>query len=139
MGHFYIQELDYLREVAHCLTFIVKPSLKHVENNHKAMLSSQGAELKNLSSRLDAFIKNIQKLIKTKDLSDFNKLIENQQDLLSLTDQHRKAQLKRLKSEEVGTKNSLLYIALLHETRNLALHLLNLAKAHRDFVLNYKD
>ena len=138
-GHYYIQELDYLREVAHCLTFIAKPAYKHVDNNHKALVQAQADEVTNLAARIDEFVKKIQDLILTKDFAKLDAIIDEQQDILSLTDQYRKIQLKRLKSEVVGTRNSLLYIGLLHETRNLLLHMVNLIKAHRDFVLNQID
>jgi len=138
-GHYYIQELDYLREVAHCLTFIAKPAYKHVDNNHKALVQAQADELTNLASHVDGFVKKMKDLITTKDFTSLDTIIEEQQDILSLTDQYRKIQLKRLKSEVVGTRNSLLYIGLLHETRNLLLHMVNLIKAHRDFVLNQLD
>ncbi|MEZ5198696.1 MAG: inorganic phosphate transporter [Bacteroidales bacterium] len=37
-GHFYVQILDYLREIAHSITYLNKPSLDHVDNHHKALL-----------------------------------------------------------------------------------------------------
>lgn len=138
-GHYYIQELDYLREVAHCLTFIAQPAFKHVDNNHKALVKPQADEVSNLASRIDGFVIKMQDLIASKDFAKLNAIINEQQDILSLTDQYRKLQLKRLKSEVVGTRNSLLYIGLLHESRNLLLHMVNLIKAHRDFVLNQLD
>lgn len=138
-GHFYIQEIDYLREVAHCLTFIIKPVYKHVDNNHKALLKPQSDELKTLVEKIGLFILSIKEAMNSKDFSKMDELLNMQQDTLNLTDLYRKAQLKRLKAELVGTRNSMLYIGLLHESRNLLLHLVNLAKAHRDFVLNQVD
>ena len=136
IGHFYIQELDYLREVAHCLTFISQPAYKHVDNNHKALIPDQAEELTNLASKVDEVIQKILLAIKQPELSNVEEIIELQQSVLEFTDQYRKSQLKRLKAELVGTRNSLLFIALLHETKNLLLHLINLTKSHRDFVHN---
>ena len=92
-----------------------------------------------MTTRMNAIVNQMQEIISSKDFSKMDAIIDDQQDILSLTDQYRKSQLKRLKSEVVGTRNSLLYIGLLHETRNLLLHLVNLIKAHRDFVLNQLD
>ncbi|MCD6347443.1 MAG: inorganic phosphate transporter [Bacteroidales bacterium] len=135
-GHYYIQELDYLREVAHCLTFIAKPAFKHVNNNHKPLIKPQAEELKILTDKIQKFIETIHHSITNKDFSNLDDLINFQHSVLDMTDLYRKNQLKRFKSELVGTRNSLLFIGLLHETRNLLLHLINLTKAHRDFVHN---
>ncbi|MBT3242776.1 MAG: inorganic phosphate transporter [Bacteroidetes bacterium] len=138
-GHFYIQELDYLREVAHCLNFIGKPAYKHVDNNHKPLISSQAVDLMHLSDQLQAYIEKILHIVNSNSFDHLDEIIHAQQEILDLTDQYRKKQLKRLKSEEVGTRNSMLIIGLLHETRNLTLHLINLAKSHRDFILSQSN
>jgi Na+/phosphate symporter len=65
-----------------------------------------------------------------------NQVLEKQEELLKLIEWYRKTQMKRLKHEEVGSKNSMLYLGLLHETKNLLLHIVNLTKAQRDFVEN---
>ncbi|MCK5820886.1 MAG: inorganic phosphate transporter, partial [Bacteroidales bacterium] len=136
IGHYYIQEVDYLREVAHCMTYISQPAFKHVENNHKALIPAQVEELSYLGQQVEHIIREILSIINNMDVSKIDELIKLQQTILEATDQYRKNQLKRLKSELVGTRNSLLFIGLLHETRNLLLHLINLSKAHRDFLLN---
>ena len=74
----------------------------------------------------------------SKDYSILDEVIEVQQDLLEQINGIRKNQLKRLKKEGASTKNSMLYIGVLHETKNLILYLVNLLKAHRDFV-NYSN
>ena len=65
-----------------------------------------------------------------------DQVISKQEDLLELIETYRKTQMKRLKHDEVGAKNSMLYLGLLHETKNLLLHVVNLTKAQRDFVQN---
>jgi len=136
IGHYYIQEVDYLREVAHCMTYISQPAYKHVNNNHKALISTQAEELNYLGQQVEHIIQEILSIINNMDISRIDELIKLQHTILETTDQYRKNQLKRLKSELVGTRNSLLFIGLLHETKNLLLHLINLSKAHRDFLLN---
>ncbi|MEA1877759.1 MAG: inorganic phosphate transporter [Bacteroidota bacterium] len=136
IGHYYIQEVDYLREVAHCMTYISQPAYKHVDNQHKALIPTQAEELTYLGQQVDQLLQDILSIINNMDVSRMDDLIKFQQTILETTDQYRKNQLKRLKSELVGTRNSLLFIGLLHETRNLLLHLINLTKAHRDFSLN---
>jgi hypothetical protein len=46
--------------------------------------------------------------------------------------------LKRIKKGEAGTKNGLLYLGVLAETKSLLLDTINLLKAERDFIIYNK-
>jgi hypothetical protein len=48
-----------------------------------------------------------------------------------------KKQIKRLKHARAGTKNSLLFLNIISESKQLVMQAVNLYKAHRDFI-NYK-
>ncbi len=132
-GHYYVQVLDYLREIAHSMTFISKPCLEHVDNHHKALLPVQSRDLRELSAKIRTFIHGISQTIHAGQFKDIPKGIEEQQAILSYLDLIRKNQIKRIRANEVGTRNSMLYLNLLAETKNLLLQLINLAKAQRDF------
>jgi phosphate/sulfate permease len=132
-GHYYVQVLDYLREMAHSITFITRPSYEHVDNNHKPLLGAQVVELKDLSLKIRMFIDEIAGTIQARKFDNLNYLIDEQQNLLKVLDIIRKSQIKRIKANEIGTRNSMLYLNLLAETKNLLLQLINLLKAHRDF------
>jgi len=133
-GHYYVQVIDYLREMAHALTFISNPSFEHIENNHKPLLKIQIEELHELKNSVtdlfDAMIATIEK-------SAFNNipdLIEKQQAILDILKSCRKKQIKRIKNNEAGTRNSTLYLGILNEIKNFLLQSINLVKAQRDFV-----
>ncbi len=132
-GHYYVQVLDYLREIAHSMTFINKPCMEHVGNHHKALLEGQSRDLRELSARVRKFIHGISLTIHDGDYSRLSRNIEEQQGLLGFLDLIRKNQIKRIRANEVGTRNSMLYLNLLAETKNLLLQVINLAKAQRDF------
>jgi len=55
-GHYYVQVLDFLREIAHCINFISLPVLKHIENKHKGFLKEQIDELYEIDRKY--FIEN---------------------------------------------------------------------------------
>ena len=59
-----------------------------------------------------------------------------QQKVLEMLNDARKKQIKRIKQNEAGTRNSILYLAIINETKNIMLHTVNLLKAQRDFILN---
>ncbi|MCF8234331.1 MAG: inorganic phosphate transporter [Bacteroidales bacterium] len=134
-GHYYVQVLDYLREIGHALNFITSPSLDHVKNNHKGMIPPQIEELGQIKNGLAEYIKECNVIISNNDFSKMNEVTNIQQNLLKLIDQNRKNQIKRIKRAETGTKNSMLFLNNLQETKNLVLFILNLLKSYRDFVI----
>ena len=131
---YYVQVIDYLREAAHCMSFIVNPMYEHLDNNHKIFTQDQFSDLKNLQGKIKVFFKDVIHSIKKDDFSDIDDIIKKQQQLMEHIRMLRKAQLKRIKKEKAGTKMSLLYLNLLHESQNMLLHVGNLLKAQRDFV-----
>jgi hypothetical protein len=62
-------------------------------------------------------------------------IIGKQQRLLDQINKIRKNQLKRIKTHELQTRRSLLFLDLLAETKNLLLYSINLLKSQRDFIL----
>lgn len=135
-GHYYVQVIDYLRELAHSLEFVSRPSLQHVENQHKGLTREQAGELKDLSNQLSDLFDDILEMIKQNDYTRVPNAVKKQQDILEDLNKIRKKQIKRIKQGETGTRNSILYLGLLNEIKNLLLHTINILKAQRDFILN---
>ena len=134
-GHYYVQVLDYLREMAHSIAFINKPCLDHVDNNHKALLEIQIEELMDLTRMMREFLKKLNRQIGEHDFTKVNEIVESQSKILKFIDTSRKKQVKRIKANEVGTRNSMLFLSLLSESKNLMLQSVNLLKSHRDFTI----
>ena len=134
-GHYYVQVIDYLRETAHCLTFIADPVFTYIDNNHPALVKDQQNDLQELIQLVNSFFSRIIQSIKNSDYENLDDLLENQQNLLDSIMKMKKKQLKRIKSRETGTKNSELVLNTLTETKNLLLYSVNLLKAQRDFVM----
>jgi len=137
-GHYYVQMLDYLREVAHCMSYLSNPCYEHVNNNHKGLIGSQKEDLIALNTEIKYFIGNIIENIEQKKFNQTENIIDKQHVILDLLENMRKKQIKRIKNKETGTKNSMLYLNFLVETKNLLLHTVNLYKADRDFILSKK-
>jgi len=133
-GLYYVQMIDYLREIAHSVNFIVKPCYDHVANNHKNLLPAQVEELQDIARMLLDFVSDMNKLIRNQATDNLAEIILQQGKIIKYIDTSRKKQVKRIKMNEVGTRNSLLYFNILSESKNLMLQLINLAKAHRDFT-----
>ncbi len=131
---YYVQVIDYLRETAHALTFVVKPCFEHLDNNHTPFNKDQFKDLSILIGHIQVLISKANNIIRNSSFESLDELLDEivkeTENLKSL----RKAQLKRIKKEKTSTQNSMLYLNLLHETQNLLLHIGNLLKAQRDFV-----
>lgn len=137
-GHYYVQAIDYLREITHCMNFITKPSYEHIDNNHKGLLKQQSSELKKLSDDIGEFFNFVQFVIKEHKYNDIDEIIKRQQFILDEIVVLKKNHLKRVKNMEAGTKNTMLYFEILAETKNLILFTVNMLKAQRDFVKENK-
>ena len=135
-GHYYVQTLDYLREIAHCLSFIADPVYEHLDNNHPPMVPDQAKDLKRINEDIAILYNFILNMLKKDDYRDMDSIIKRQSDIISHLGRINKKQIKLIKSEMVGTRNSMLFFGLLAETKNLLLYTINLIKAHRDFVVH---
>lgn len=135
-GPYYVQILDYLREIAHCLRFIGDPIYEYIDNNHPPLIKEQVKDLHELNESVVSFFEEIQNIIKKKNFTELETLIAHQHVILDIIAKIKKKQIKFIKSELVGTRNTLLYLNLLSETKNLILYALNMVKSHRDFLLS---
>lgn len=137
-GHFYVQAIDYLREINHCISYITVPSYEHVENNHKPLIPVQIEELSRLNGEVSLLFGEVTHMLTKKNYEDFDLLVARQQNIHRIVEEARKKQVKRIKNSETGTRNSILYLNILAEVKNLTLFILNLLKSSRDFEISAK-
>lgn len=133
-GHFYVQVIDYQREMAHSLNFIVEPMWEHLENQHKPFNEGQTNEIKNLVTEIDEFYNFALYIVKENKFDSLEELIAKRMSIANYLLEIEKGQIKRIKNHEVNTRNSLLFFNTIAETKNLLLHSINLIKAYRDFI-----
>lgn len=138
-GMFYVQVLDYLREMSHSLNHIVNPCQVHVENHHKVFSDMQKTEITEACVKLRAFMDKAILLIRDNDYDLINDIIEEQAELIQYLQNIQKKQLKRLKNEKASTKVTILYVSMINETRSLVLQVVNIVKAQRDFISASKN
>lgn len=133
-GHFYVQVLDYQREIAHCLKYIADPVFEHLDNNHPPLHKEQVKELHELYESVSSFFDEIQSIFSKGDFREISSLISTQKEIMDLITKIKKRQIKLIKDELVGKRNVLMYLNLLSETKNLILYTINMIKSHRDFI-----
>jgi len=138
-GPYYVQVVDYLREASHCLSFLAEPIFNHIDNNHAPLIAVQQDDLKNLAKEISGIFYHSLKIITSDKYNELKDLIESQQELLDQLVKLRKKQIKLIKREEAGTKNSVLFFNTISETKSILLHLINILKAQRDFSIFTKS
>lgn len=137
-GPYYVQVLDYLREMAHSLTFISQPSYEHINNNHKGLQEKQIKNLTGISKNISIMFGSLIHSIETSDYTEMDEIMQQQEELMNKLEKLKKEHIKALKRDEAGTRNSMLYFSLIYETKNLLLQSVNLLKAQRDFIIENK-
>jgi len=137
-AYYFVEVLDYMREMLHSISFIVGPALEHVDNNHKPLLKEQIEELRELHEIHSHLLNEIVKSLETCDFSTQEEILKVSQSYLDNIVRINKKQFKRLKHAKAGTKNSMLFLNLVSESKQMVLQAVNLYKSHRDFI-NYNN
>ncbi len=138
-SHFYVQMMDYKREMAHAIHYMLDPMIRHIKNNHKPFTKDQSKEYMNLASSLDVFFNHALNTVKNKTFEDLDELASKREKLFDQIDQMEKNQFKRIKNKEVNTRNAQLYFKINTEIRNLLLQTINLLKSYRDFSIQTRS
>lgn len=133
-GHFYIQVVDYLTEVTKALLHCTRPAYEHIENRHKGFTQEQIYDLKVVNDGVDAIFNKINSMLRNKNFSDLNEVLEMRDQLFVRIADAIKNQLHRLKEEHVSTKASVLYLNILNETKTMVLQSRNLIKSQGYFL-----
>jgi len=133
-SYFYILTLDYLKELAHTVNYMVEPIFNHVDNNHKPILASQADELTQIAVELSVFT---QKMIENLNVNSDSKLDEiyaEQLRVIAVVRDVRRNLIKSIKKNDVSTKNSMLLLNILSGARNILNYSINLMKIQSDFA-----
>jgi phosphate/sulfate permease len=134
-AYYFVQVLDYMREMLHAISYINRPAIEHIENNHKPFSEEQIAELKKLQEVIVHFLNLIILSIEGKDYSKQEDIQAILNQYLHLIERYNKNQIGRIKTASSGTKNSILFLNILNESKHMALMGFNLYKSQRDFVV----
>ena len=132
-GHYYVQIMDYLRETAHCMTFITQPVYEHVDNNHAPLKQFQSEDLRQFLEKLDPLFKQIIEMLTKSSYKTMEGITSKIFSLIDDITKMKKKQIKSIKKDSISTRTSLLYLDVLTESKNLLLYINNLLKASRDF------
>lgn len=133
-SHNFVQIVDYIRELTRSIRAIYDQAYVHVDNNHKAFTQEQSDELLDLSNQLSDYLFTITTNIKNHNYSDVNKITEQHNQLMERVEDLRKKQIKRIKKTKDSTKRSMLYLAILFETKNMLNDTWHVLKTQQRFI-----
>lgn len=127
-GHYYVQVVDHLKEVANSLYHIILPAYNHLDNNH-ALDNEQAKELKHFNEDINEFFNYTITMMQNRTTNDLDEIVVKRDELIESINVIIKHRIKILKKKQKGTKVSMTYIEMLTETKNLILHVVQLIKA----------
>jgi len=133
-GHCYIQNLEYMHEIHKNLKDIWESVFNHVDNNHSPLLSLQINDLKKLKSAFSTQLMKINKVIEDNNYKKIDDLRSRAVEIENIINLLIKKQLKLIKKEMIGTRNSLLTLEILNGTKNMNLLIVNIVQTQCDFL-----
>jgi Na+/phosphate symporter len=135
-GHFYVQVIDYLKEMTNSLRHIVQPAFNHLDNNHP-LDKEQTAELVEFNDKTSEYFNYIINLLKNRDFENQDELISGRDEITNMINEILRNRIKILKKTQKGAKVSVTYIEMLTETKNLLLHVVQLVKANISLLSSF--
>ena len=97
-GHFYVQVVDYLSEVTKALIHITRPAYEHINNNHEGLTKEQIVDLMRVNDQVEAIFDKINDMLRTKDFSDLDMVLEMRDKLFDTIVEAIKSQLEEQKN-----------------------------------------
>lgn len=137
-GHYFIDLKDYQLRMVNSLTLLLDPLFEHLGNSHKPFIKIQGEELKNLNRELETFWLLMADIIGYDHKNKIKNLNNIEKNILDLLNNMEVAQIKRIKTKQVNTRNSILFLNTLSETKNMLNHASGLFNSYINLTTNLK-
>ena len=128
---YYIQVVDYNYEVAKSLLQITRQSYEYIDNNHEGFSQEQIQDLKSILDTVNDIYSEFLGMLDTKDYSRFDELMRKRDILDDVYYSSSKHQIQRAKTNESGTRNTMLFLNIINETRTMILQSRNLMKSQK--------
>lgn len=128
----YTLVLDSLRDLGNSIQFISLPAFEHVDNNHKPMGDFHQSKLEIISQSVEEICDKAKHIIMEQRFGEIDDLSADSSKLIDEMDEFVIDQLKMLKRNKSGAKNSKLFLDIMSETKTMILNLVSLSKSVRD-------
>jgi phosphate/sulfate permease len=118
MAHLYMLHTGYLCEIAEVVEEFVKACYLHISNSHKTFNASQVEDLNAVIQQLKAQT-TAASLVYQKNQENAKEVLAEMDVFVELIRTTRQSHLTRIKRKEITNRNSLLFLNLLAELRNI--------------------
>lgn len=132
-GHYYVQVADYLNEVAKALVHITRPSFEHIDNNHQGLSADQVSDLRMINNGVADVYGRFNNMLKTGNYADLDATLLKRDALFELLVMAIKNQVQRVIDNDSSARSSMLYLAIITETKTMLLQTRNLIKSQKHF------
>lgn len=132
--HYYVQVADYVNEVAKALVHITRPAFEHIDNNHEGFSDEQRADLQQINTSASAVYDEVIHMLQTKDFSQIDDTLRHRDELFELLAKAFKNQIYRVRENKSSSRNSMLYMDIINETKTMTLQSRNLLKSQKHMV-----
>ncbi len=123
-GEKYVQAIDYLRKCATALESMAVQARDYALNQHPDLIAAQQQELHDLQEQLHDILEQVRDAFSHDSFAQKITLLEQRlDDAVKYVDSFKLNQLQRIKSNELGVRNTMLYFTVLGELRNILLYL----------------
>ncbi|MBN2411029.1 inorganic phosphate transporter [candidate division KSB1 bacterium] len=120
--------LSALKESSRRMRELNKICLTHVENHHTGLLENQLKELDDLKKIFNNFLEMIDKAVVEKNIKLIPAALAKGTDVKDFIRHLNKTQLKRIRKGNVKTRQSLLYLSILSNTKGITDQFIQLGK-----------
>jgi len=133
-GHYYVQIVDYLDEVAKALVHITRPSFDHINNNHEGFRVDQLEDLRRVNDQVSVIYMKINAMLRSGHFEELDEILRLRDELFDTLAAAIKSQIKRVKAKASTTRSSILYLTIINETKTMVLQSRNLLKSQKYFL-----
>ncbi|MBW6535282.1 MAG: hypothetical protein K0B11_09755 [Mariniphaga sp.] len=133
-GHYYVELKDYQLRIVNAVSLLLQPMYEHLNNSHKPFIKVQKEELTKLGKEVSSFFSLSVSIIKSNQFKQTENLVKMHVEINKLLEGMEVAQIKRIKTNQVNTRNSILFLNTLSETKNMLNQSANLLKAYQNLL-----
>ncbi len=118
-GQFYMHALNYLQNISQSVHLIGEKVYEHVDNLHQSLQKEKVEELIQLSSHLSNLFVNISNMMSDSAQGSMKSIEDQSNEILEFLDSLERNQIERIKTETSSPKNSMLYLSIVLECRDI--------------------
>ncbi|MDB4643700.1 inorganic phosphate transporter [Flavobacteriaceae bacterium] len=133
-SNFYIVILSLMQDITDDLSYIVKKSYKHVNNDHSKLKLSQVRDLQNVNELTNSIFEEAMEAYSNNSVAKINLVLENRETILKQLNEKINNQIELTRNEETSPKNTTLYFNILLKSKDLYLNKLNIMETFLDNI-----